>query len=380
MSVRNDQVSYIPQLDGLRAFAVFLVLIWHWEPSDHVLNTLPTGLIGVNVFFVLSGFLITKILIKHKFTDNISHTIKSFVIRRALRIFPIYYLVIFATLFSPILSSEAIENHFEYFFFYLSNIYFYLKQGWEGIASHLWTLAVEEQFYLFWPFLVLFVPVKKLPYLFYLTIAIGVVSRYTIYLYGDVIGAGKEMYYILTPTCLDSFGLGALLSYLQFNHSSKNNYQSYLKYGAIFSSLIVFAGFWVKVLEVGNSEVFFDRFFISLIALYLIMIASERGFRGVIGMVLNNKFVLYIGKISYGIYLFHPFTHSIYKQLHFYAVEYNLRIPILNIILFPDFFAIHVVIVLVVSMLSWEYFEKPINAIKHKFTYANKKIITSAKA
>jgi len=92
----KPQHNYLPQLDGIRTIAIGLVLIFHWLPTNHWVNTLPNGTIGVTLFFVLSGFLITDILIKNK-TESLGDAVqvyKNFMIRRALRIFPIYYLTL----------------------------------------------------------------------------------------------------------------------------------------------------------------------------------------------------------------------------------------------------------------------------------------------
>src|ERR1700733_11280286 len=97
-------MTYIKQLDSLRAIAVILVIVSHWMSGDSIIGRFPTGSIGVDIFFVLSGFLISKILFDNRNKSeelNISKsaTIKNFYIRRALRIFPIYYLTIFILLF-----------------------------------------------------------------------------------------------------------------------------------------------------------------------------------------------------------------------------------------------------------------------------------------
>src|SRR5919199_444493 len=91
--------GYMPQLDSLRTFAVLLVVIYHWFPIGEGINRLPNGAIGVMIFFVISGFLITRILLENRKqidegNTTISHTYRNFFIRRVLRIFPLYYLVI----------------------------------------------------------------------------------------------------------------------------------------------------------------------------------------------------------------------------------------------------------------------------------------------
>src|SRR5215217_808830 len=96
-------MQHIKKLDSLRAIAAILVILWHWVPTDSLINTFDNGAIGVNIFFVLSGFLITRILLGNRNEAGIQSNnkllvFKNFYARRALRIFPIYYLLIFLIL------------------------------------------------------------------------------------------------------------------------------------------------------------------------------------------------------------------------------------------------------------------------------------------
>ena len=155
----------IKGLDTLRAFAVFFVIIQHFgvwfdytSPSGKFITNvlIPDGGFGVNLFFVLSGFLITSILLKAKSAardDQRLTLVKNFFIRRALRIFPIYYLLLFFLFF---IDYPDIRHYFVYFVTYTSNILSWLTNSWNSF-SHTWTLAVEEQFYLLWPWLIIFV-------------------------------------------------------------------------------------------------------------------------------------------------------------------------------------------------------------------------------
>ena len=151
-------LGYIKQLDGIRAIAVLLVIVSHWFPGGFA-SRYVLGSIGVDIFFVLSGFLITRILIAERLkfsaapsTYSRLKSIKNFMVRRSLRIFPIYYLLLILLVLCANQFPNPVAQDWKWYFFYLQNILFYINQGWPGgKLSHLWSLAVEEQFYLFWP-------------------------------------------------------------------------------------------------------------------------------------------------------------------------------------------------------------------------------------
>lgn len=142
----------IAQLDGLRALAIAGVMLFHSEFA-FLERTVPLWL-GVHLFFVLSGFLITGILLRG---ERSAEFVGGFYIRRALRLFPLYYLV-FAIM---ALFSQELREAWPYYTFYSANIWIFKNMRW-GAGGHFWTLSVEEQFYLLWPFVVLFTPRRGL--------------------------------------------------------------------------------------------------------------------------------------------------------------------------------------------------------------------------
>nr|MBP6410775.1 acyltransferase [Pseudarcicella sp.] len=137
MSKPKEEI-YFKQLDGIRFLAVALVLIDHWSAGT-ITNRLPLGPLGVTMFFVLSGFLITRILIQSKITDDNtgrSHwfSIKQFMIRRSLRIFPIYFLSIFLCY---VLDVSPVREKILWCITYSTNIYIALNGKWLGTIDHL---------------------------------------------------------------------------------------------------------------------------------------------------------------------------------------------------------------------------------------------------
>src|ERR1700749_4021803 len=161
--------QYYSNLDTLRFIAAFFVVGLHWLPF---LNRHPFGKAGVDIFFVLSGFLITEILFKSKqeTADRPSlkiHAIKTFYVKRALRIFPIYYLVVILFF---IWNQPPIGGDWVYLFTYTTNFLIYFKDHLIDPLSHLWSLAVEEQFYIVWPFFIFFINKKWYPHLIFIVL------------------------------------------------------------------------------------------------------------------------------------------------------------------------------------------------------------------
>jgi peptidoglycan/LPS O-acetylase OafA/YrhL len=187
------------QLDGLRALAILPVLYTHFWNDDTWL-----GSAGVFLFFVLSGYLITGILLRSRTNPS---ALQNFYLRRALRIAPIYYVTLGL---AWRIHLPGIRQTFLWHFFYLSNVLFTLENSWSPwYTAHLWTLSVEEQFYLVWPFLILFLPFKAIKPVVWSTIIASIVYQLGAYwFFGvDALGAG-----ILVFSSLDKLGLGALLA------------------------------------------------------------------------------------------------------------------------------------------------------------------------
>jgi len=179
----------LPELDGVRGIAVLMVIVFHafWfnqfyfgESVKEVMRFAILGQTGVDLFFVLSGFLITRILLA---TKGKKYQIRNFYIRRLLRIFPLYYMcLIIFFLVIPLLSNDfsGINNIFSFHFWsyilYLQGFTFTFLNQFNG-PVHFWSLAVEEHFYIFWPFFVLFFSVSGLIRTSLILIFVCIVSR-----------------------------------------------------------------------------------------------------------------------------------------------------------------------------------------------------------
>lgn len=219
-----------------------LVMISHWVPPNYFINKIPNGGLGVDIFFVLSGFLITWILLGNRKKAELENSgkgsvIRTFYFRRTIRIFPIYYLVVLALIVLQKYTDSSIGSSYGYYLTYTTNFYMFSLGKWEGIGivSHLWSLAVEEQFYLLWPALMLFVPRKYLLHVIYIFIGIGVLSQ--------VLLVNHTMGPIMTSTCFQAFGVGALLAWhLVYHEQGLEKFYKIIKALAIVAFIFFVAG------------------------------------------------------------------------------------------------------------------------------------------
>ncbi len=352
--------NYIPQFDSVRAIAVLLVIVHHWLSENRILNFLPNGALGVNIFFVLSGFLITGILLKSK--QQVEQQglkkvtlFKNFYVRRTVRIFPIYYLLL---LVFWIINDPAIQKDGIYYFTYTSNFLFYNEQFFPGRLSHLWSLAVEEQFYIFWPWLIILVNRKLLPYLIALFIVIGISSNY--------IFTEKDWWVTLfTPACFDAFAIGGFLSYLtMYRQDIIQRIQPKFKW--IFIGIVI-----LFLLDVFKYAFLPTRTTHALLAFIIIYYCLFKRNNKIMNFVLDNKWLLWLGKLSYGVYLYHLFIPELWewinKEFNLWNIDlfYNRAMPsaLKGVWMFIQEFSL----LMLICILSWKLIEKPINKLKNKF-------------
>ncbi|WP_026995037.1 acyltransferase family protein [Flectobacillus major] len=372
MTKEKAEHNYFSQLDGIRTIAVGLVLVDHWLSER---NVLPLGALGVTMFFVLSGFLIIRILILGKIKDEKigrSHwfTIKQFIVRRSLRIFPVYFLTIFACYYFNV---PMVRETIAWTVLYATNLYIAFHKHWLGVLDHLWSLAVEEQFYLIFPYLILFLPKKYFLKLFSLMILVSLALR----LYLWFRGTDWVVQYVFMPTCLDAFGLGGFLAYI-YTFKKDTIYEQLNKNLYLIISLLLYIGvvIYTKVAfeaihNFGNLVL--ERFLGSLFSFFLILRAIS-GFKGAMRWLLENPVSVYLGRISYGIYLYHNFVYNYYHTQ--YPSHPTMRILHKLQQFVPSIthhFAfelwLYLCITVVVATLSWYLIEKPVNDLKKHFNY-----------
>jgi len=337
--------EHLPSLNGFRAVSVIIVVIFHLSLSNSYLyKTVFNGSLGVNVFFVLSGFLITSLLLKEKAaTGTIS--LRFFYIRRVLRILPAAYLCIIVV---------TVLNYF----FHLGVSYLYLSAAalfivdFEFLSkiktpfvSHYWSLSVEEQFYFLFPIIVK--KNFKLFVLFILFIVFILPLLFTLQYFIPEINQG--VLFGLTHFLIKFQGIavGCLFSILCFKNvlrKSKFKYKMVLK---IFITLAIFA--IVHTGDINMISVYTNLVISALIGWLLILNLFQT--TDVYFKFLNLKYVSQIGALSYSIYIWH--------------------LLILNLMIKPKFIAtypISLIVIFLVGWLSYNYWEKPFMKFKSKFS------------
>lgn len=366
--------GHIIQLDGIRFIAVGLVLIAHLTDVS-----LPLGELGVTMFFVLSGFLISRILMQSRDKlkgepDGFKKYLRKFLIRRTIRIFPVYYLCL---LILYIIGVPSVREYLGWLVLYGTNIYLAIHETWMGTVDHLWSLAVEEQVYIFFPFLIFFVPRKKL---LPVVIAMGIFAV-LLRLFFYLTGKSWIVSYVSMPACLDSFAFGAIMAWLQLYKRESFDVlfnKTWLVVLGLLTWVLVYC--WTVYIwkQTPSAEkynivkIVLDRFSASLFCFFLIGRAVT-GFSGPMAWFLENKVIVYLGKISYGIYLYHNF---VFNHYHAYTVNNHPVVRLFNKIYrnFPDLknyqsfqFLVVCLLTVAVASVSWHFFEKPINALKDKY-------------
>jgi peptidoglycan/LPS O-acetylase OafA/YrhL len=350
----------MPQLDALRAFAVLAVLAFHYVPG--VSASLQLGPIGVRLFFVLSGFLITGILLDCRRAVDDGHVspwlaLRSFYARRFLRIFPLFYFVLIAT---ALLDIPRVRETFFWHASFLSNLYFSLTGEWAGPTSHFWSLAVEEQFYLFWPWVILFTPRRRLLRVVLCVIVAAPVFR----LLGTLYGPNLIAPFILPFGCLDTLGAGALLAILSdapvgFAVWRQRMTRAGLWVGGPLMAAVLVADYYGRM---GLFVAVAIDIATALLSVWLIARAAE-GFGGRAGRALEFKPLLHIGMVSYGLYVYHNFMPYLvpYELLRLVPYIYGLGPALL-----------WTICAVTIASFSWAAFESPLNSFKRYFPYSGK--------
>lgn len=342
---QKNTFSYLPHIDGLRAISILAILGFHLRP-----DLLPGGFIGVDIFFILSGFLITSLLLE-ELSNKGKINFKRFYLRRFKRLFPTYALVV---LFTILYSFQAFDDQQVVrvaksalaSILGVSNMYFYKSAGYFDASStekpllHIWSLNLEEQFYVVWPILLLFLFRLLSKYKFLLPL-ISVL----LFVFSYVANQSHPIAVFYLPFFrFYEFLIGCAAAFYFKNQSSRTEKFRYTPV-ALFVLLI---GFFLldstSILPSSKSMLFI------LPSIFLILSGGSSSILN----PLKSRFFTYVGKRSYTLYLIHwPII-----------VFYSVRDP-QQILTSREVFCI-IVVIFIISHLVYKYFELPMRSSSHK--------------
>lgn len=351
--------GYIPQFDGLRGVAVLMVLITHsgfLELLPHAGMLKYAGYSVLDSYFVLSGFLITGILLDSKGSE---HYFRNFYARRAVRIWPLYYLVLFLVfvvepLFVPVMR-PTVASTWPAFAFYVQNLIYH--GAYPFGLDPTWSLAVEEQFYITWPLLIFFLKKRTVTILLFSLFVVSLSLRLAFYFQGAESGFVHQY----TFTRLDGITFGSLAALWLRSPSCTpvrwraRSYQ-FLFIGAAGTLL-------ARMVMHRNSSVvsytFLGLLYTGLVG--LLLISDVRS--SVLGRIFSVRWLRYVGRISYGSYLLH------YPLFIFWARFINSHnfLPSNPVARNLLAFGGQILMATAAGAISWHLFEKPILRLKERF-------------
>jgi peptidoglycan/LPS O-acetylase OafA/YrhL len=355
----TKKTIYLPGLNGIRAIAAIAVVVSHiilnlenFGLFAHFLGTQENGNpqtwnlagYGVTMFFTLSGFLITFLLCKEKEIEQID--IKKFYARRILRIWPLYYAYFLICIITYLIFQiEYEKTSILYYFFYSANIPFVIG-GTLPFLAHFWSLGVEEQFYMFWPWL------NKLK--------INQVLKSSIILTVLLIGTKTYLHIFNPNTTLESFihvtrfhcmmigGIVAIVYYLEYKIIIKILTNKMVQ-------LLCWFIFFLVAINRFHIASFLDTEFFAVVTSIIIVGQVTR--KGIIS--LENKYLDFLGKISYGIYVVHPLLIFLFSKILKDITSFD---SLNYLIVFGSIIGSTIII----SYLSYRYFESKFLIIKSK--------------
>jgi peptidoglycan/LPS O-acetylase OafA/YrhL len=373
------KLSWNPALEGIRGCAVLLVLMFHFltrADPNRGLRAIPfkvamAGWCGVDLFFVLSGYLITTILLQSKESPNY---FRGFYSRRVRRIFPLYYGVLAITLLIiPALDhlrtaavSRVLHDQW-YFWLYVSN---FLSRSadadWLNLG-HFWSLAIEEQFYLLWPAIIFFSSRKRAIHVALSALILSISLRVGLQLVAisdPFLGKARHWAFAWTPCRLDSLAIGALIALLSLDPDARRVLEQFARRATVVIAPIMiwltWRGFFTDALGAPNSipQFALDVLIYTLLAFAFgtLVVEATRSDQSWLTRLLAFRPFRFLGKYSYGIYVFQGLLAPLLSTW--------LPPARLNALLGSSdagayaYFALSLVPILAISVLSWHVYER----------------------
>jgi len=382
--VSNLTTRHYAQLDGLRGLAILPVLAYHFclqypaflnPGSPHaagpLLKLAHAGWMGVDLFFVLSGFLITGILVE---TRANQHYFRNFLARRFLRIWPLYYLtlVVFMLVLPRVLASPPVElirmqDHQAWFWLYGAN-WLMVREGTFGPISggYYWSLAVEEQFYLVWPLVVYKLSNRALLRTSLTLLAVSLISRVVL----GYFGVSTTSLYTMTFTHWDGLAVGSALAICLRSPELTSQVRRIAPWAAGVALLGIV---WVRLADGDfffwdHGMALFGYTFIVVVFGALLFYALERDSRSSLNRFLATRFMTQSGKLSYALYLVHvPVSSGLAPIV---SARLQRFAPFLGSDgMFLSFALGAFTLSWLAAFASWHLFEKHVLALKRYFKY-----------
>jgi len=367
------RARFIPALEGWRGIAILLVLYWHlWPSSDATPRWFASfGWVGVDLFFVLSGFLITRILLA---SHGQPHYFRNFYARRTLRIFPLYYVTLFAVYIAwPVLNAYPSPDYkvAAVGLAYLTNFWSADTHRWFPAplpfsGSHLWSLAIEEQFYLAWPIIVRLLNRRALVILCGFLVFTSDAFRLAFW----IAGAAPIEAYMLPFSRMDAIAFGAVMAVA----ATSPRWTEIASRIAAFALPLSTSGIAFVFIRCRSFNVHVHPLVytlgISLDAPFfasLIWLTLARPAGNFLDRIISFRLFRWFGKYSYGLYIFHGYLFLIFRGtvwqwtssqfgngILISAVQFTLSVGLCGLIAF----------------LSYHLFERQIFALKRRFPEA----------
>jgi peptidoglycan/LPS O-acetylase OafA/YrhL len=373
-------ISRNGQLDVVRTLAAFMVIIDHnfFHRLFPFARYSPFGYTGVVIFFVISGYLITYGLLADRqkalaLKVGMGKVYQFFFLKRALRILPLYYLIV---LLAYLTHLEPVYSYIEYFLFHVGTVAIFLERDFGRSVGHLWSLNIEEQFYLIWPFVIIIAArFRRQPQVILVAIILGILFRgyLTKYVDNDIV---FTKLWLLSN--IDFLAMGALLAYYRFKFDKDWRLPGWAKLAVLVAFvvnliLLIFKYDWYL----------FNDFTLVFFGIFCLFLVSEAGYikLPLLASIFNSRALQYLGRISYGLYLYHLPIPIWYKMFSDYCLAHHWYIPgthapLAFYMVSSLFMQIYFLgITILVSTLSFYFFEKPIMELRRR-TALNKLFAT----